>query len=262
MKKKTVFLLVLTALLLAVLPVALAGGDEDDDDEIVINTSVKMNSSGGVTISWSGTDDGNYVVWYEYVNESADAAQTLIRAAETDEESVTLYSLIPGAQYRIEVSDEEGREGSALIRVPKRGTVSSKRKMSIKVIPKYRPDEWEDARTLKTKSASAMERNKEEGYQYGIDYQTTYYSSGKKVKHKALFALYAPNGYAWSCPGDFTLPYMDTRYVNVKTFYGFFGETFFEWLLEENGEIPVGTYKLEIYLEGRFYKSATFKVVD
>ena len=134
--------------------------------------------------------------------------------------------------------------------------------MAIKVIPKYRTDKWGEAKTLKTMSASAMERNINKGYQYGIDYQTTYYSSGSRVEHMAVFALYVPNGYVWSGAGDFTLPYMDSRYANVKSYYGFLGGEFFDGLLEENGEIPTGTYKLEIYLEGRFYKSATFKVTN
>lgn len=255
MKKRVLAFGLLLVVLVSLFPAALA------DYEIVIDTNARMDSEGKVTIRWRDPDDNSvYVVYYQYVNDKASVVQHALKEYAFSD-SVTLDRLIPGASYRIIEVSTSGT-GDAVINVPSRGTVESKRKVNIEVIPKYRVGEEGEAKNLKTMSASAMERNMAKGYQYGIDYQTTYLSSGSEVKHEgAVFALYAPNGYVWSAGGTLTIPAMDAKKGAKRASYGFFGEKFFSGLLEANGSIPTGTYKLEIYLEGRFYRSATFNVV-
>ncbi|MBQ9263775.1 MAG: fibronectin type III domain-containing protein [Clostridia bacterium] len=254
MKKRMLAALLLLVLLLGMIPTVLADGRIFE-----INAKVTMNSRGYTVVSWDDSEGmAPYTVSYEYVDESRSVKQVRWCSAQNlTTKSHAIVGLIPGKTYRIIVFDRNKYSTSRLITVPTKADISSTRKRKETITPMYSRN-GASPKKLKNMSASAMQRNMAKGYGYGIEYSTEFYSAAsKEIVHDALFAFYAPNGYVdTNYAADFTLP----KKANMRYYYTFLGSSFFDGLLQLNGSIPTGTYRFEIYLEGRLFCSKTFKV--
>lgn len=255
MKKRVIacFFLVLT--LFSFAPLSLAASRT-----FRVSGEVTMDQRGRTVVTW--TDSANaspYTVKFQCVNGSA--VQTIWRAAiNVSSKSCTVPYLVPGKKYKIIVEDSAGLTASNTITVPRRTNLTSTRNRTETTQVMYKVDKYasdDQAKALKTISATAIEKNLKKGYVYGIKFTTKYKTNAKtKNVHTAIFALTAPNGYVQSSYStDFTLPR-----VKGTWYYGFVCGDFFTYLLDATGYIPTGAYTFQIFLEGRLYYQYVFRV--
>ena len=253
MLKRISVLCLAALLLLSLMPSALA------DRDFQIGNKVTLDNKGRAVITWTDSDkNGPYTVAHQYETTLSNVRQTLIRdAVDVQGNRCAIWGVIPGKTYTFCVWDKDNKLTEKTLRVPTKPKISSSRKSKTTLTPVYSPD-GSTVKKLKTLSASAMTAKIEEGYRYGLEYRTEFYSKAKKeIKHEAVFALYAPNGFVGTnYAHDFTLP----KAANKVFWYPMLGSTFFEHLLDSSGSIPEGGYKFEVYLEGQLFYTKSFTV--
>lgn len=252
MLKRISVLCLAVLLLLSVVPSALARNFQ-------IDNKVTLDSKGRAVITWTDSErNGPYTVKHQYVDTDSSVWQTLILDV-MDEKNTrhAIWGVIPGKTYKFTVQDKDGSTTQKTLKVPAKAKISSSRKSKTTLTPVYSPD-GSTVKKLKNMSASAMAKKIEEGFCYGVEYRTEFYSKAKKeIVHNAVFAFYAPNGFVGTnYANDFRLP----KAANRVYWYPMLGNQFFENLLDSCGSIPAGTYRFEIYLEGQKYYTKNFTV--
>ncbi len=255
MKKQIAVLLLLVLVLSAVSFPSLAFGRT-----FKVSTSAPMDKQGRVKVSWTDSANGApYKLYFKCISGTKDQT-TWIVSKRVSTKSYTIPYLIPGKKYVITVEDQDGDTASATITVGRRSNVYSSRPRKESIFMGYKEDQYVDeghAKIVKKISAAAMERNIKKGGIYGMYYQVRYKSTIKKaVKHFALFALTAPNGFAAAeYMSNFTL-----RRPAGMDIFGMVGDSFFTEIYKHYGYIPTGTYTFQIFLEGGLYYSKKFNI--
>lgn len=259
MIRKLVILWLAAMLLLPAFP-----GAAEESRVFEIGDEITLDRRGYAVVRWEDSwDRGPYTVLYRYAGAEGEAAQTLWRdGKDVAEKTYAIRGLIPGKTYRVIVWDRDGQAAGKTLTLPEKPAVVYTRKRNISLTPKYKTASTvlpRDAKALRTMSAQAMEKHMaQDGYLYGVDYRAEFpYRASRDVVHDAVFAFYAPNGFvSTDFTDDFTLP----AQARGVCWYPFLGGSFFARLLEETGGIPVGTYRFEVYLEGRLFYEDAFAV--
>lgn len=170
-----------------------------------------------------------------------------------DGTAFTLSGLVPGQTYTIYV--ENGEEAYQRdIEIPTSDFTGFRNDIEINLQP--RSATGEDTTNLKAFSVADLEDHAGDTA-YGLKIVLKYPSLSKSRSYKRSFAFVSPEGYmaytaddVWELPTrgtDDSLQFYDLGYV-------------FNALKEDYGSIPVGTYRLELYLDGGLAGSRTFKV--
>ena len=252
MTKRIISIVLLLVTLLSLLPAssALAAGRT-----FKVNTEVELDSKGRTVVSWKDSSKGApYKVYYICVSKGS-ATQTSWIGAERVGSKKTVLHLAPGLKYKITVEDKNGDTASATITVPRKKNVTSSRPRTETIGLSYKKDKYvedKDAKVVKKddRNAEHLEKLVKKGYEVGFYYITNNKSTIKKaIKHYAIFVLTAPNGYVAT---EYDKNFLIQRRAGVY-YYGQIGGSFFKYLYEHNDYIPSGTYKFQVFLEGRLY---------
>lgn len=219
-----------------------------------------------VTIRWTDSESaGPYMVAYKCV--SGKAKQGFFWAggtkttATTDQTEYTFTSLAPNSRYSITVYDVNHESVTARITVPAassfQGDGINPSKVKISIAPKYK--QKSTYFSVKTFKAATMEEYlRKQTRACGIRYEVTVPQNGKDVSYFVQLVFRAPNGYT------FVETALQEEYqvaAGEKTsVWKCIGTSFFKGLYDNNGAIPTGTYKVELYWDGMLVNKSTFSV--
>ncbi len=254
MKKRAISGLLLLILLLSVFPLDGLAASRT----FKIN-SITMNSRGHMVVKWKDTElNPPYTVYYRCTNGSVKQHSFYINNISTT--SCSIPSMCPGVKYMVTVEDSDGDTCSKEITVPRRDDYDFRRGHKAYFEFRYKTSRYmadSKAKALKNLSASAIERNTENGYLYGFWFRIRYTALGAKTtKHDVVFAISAPNGYVYTeYDDDFMMPRLKRTYT-----YNFVGGNFFKFMYDDLGYIPAGQYTFRVFMEGRLLIQRWFDV--
>ena len=232
---------------------------------ITIDTNVRV-VNGRVTVSWTDTGNcGPYSVIYEYYDGS-DTPQCRFWAGDneasstTNETSFVFESLIAGHQYYIYVIGQNNIRDIRLITVPETaGFEDGKLNASqVRVVTDYK------CYRIKNKSMESLKglnsadiKQHMEDRAYGFRYQFTLPQLAYARDYFVQLAMYAPNGY------EQIVHYSQYEFSTGKGFTYYLqlvGDGFFANLYNTCGDIPSGTYRIELYFNGMLAHTKEFTV--
>lgn len=260
MKKLTALLLTLTVLI-SLLPLsALADGRTF---EISPDFTFK---DGLTTITWTDSaNKGPYTVVYLLVSDS-EAQQTVHLAdlydetGTTSKKSFVLGELLPGRTYAVGVfdADQELAETEITLPIPSEFEDGKLKASSVRVTT--------EPRRMKRENGSIGDIDRLEAstiastigqWLYGLYYEIKLPELARERDYHVQIALIAPNGY---CDTVFCKRNVFSTGTGWMSYLRMTGATFFYYMLESNGSIPVGTYSAELYFDGMLANVKEFKV--
>lgn len=256
MKKPILYLLVLTMLL--ALPMAAQAYIDIDPD---IRTD-----DGLATLYWTASDgSAPFMLGYRYVPE--DGSDQLAFWAGDDEETsttknnyFTFKTLLSGHQYYVQVFNDAGDIDGATITIPDYGEFEDGKlkAKSVRTSVDYRRIKKgsDSVGSVDQLTASDMMKNME-NYYYGLRYEITLPELAYARDYFVQIAMTAPNGYMQTVH---TSQYTFSTGTGFTHYLRFMGEAFFLNLYNNFGEIPVGTYTIELYFNGMLANTRTFRI--
>lgn len=220
-------------------------------------TGAEMQPNGSYLLTWTDNGSGPWTVYFvEHWSDSMEAdaederSSALWRDASSITEPVhTLEHLVPGFSYWIEVRDSQGNSAITKIDVP-----VWKLPMETWIEAKPCIKEGEEYRTLKSFSAENVNQDA-----CGLDIEFHYDSIPSQTTMHTQAVLILPNGVSF-CTTAFEM----NMYPDGCTYWDFWDLSWeFERVKKWNdGEILLGEYILEFYIEGQYAASAVFQVTQ
>ena len=244
-------------LVLSVCPVIALGA------EITIDDRVRFED-GNTTITWTDDGDGGpYALGYECLDNSGMDqgfwASGNQEDSTTSSRSYTFPDLVPGYAYTIYLFGNEVST-TANIQVPSASTFEDGllKASSVKVSLGYRTYQEGNNSPQKADGFTASDMNKHmSDTYYGLYYELSLPRLSHARDYNVLVTITAPNGFVMSAHSE---QYVFSTGVGFTHFLKFMGSSFFDFLMDRAGEIPVGTYTVNTYFNGMIANTQTFRV--
>ncbi len=216
-------------------------------------TGASLNEDGSVTVSWKDSGNhGPYWVNYRYSpEEDADFDAWFWRETDTavSQKSAALDMMVPGESYWIRVEDSAGNDDWYYFR-PQRMQYRGLKQMRTRIIPRR---QWAGkGETLDYYSASAIEAaRRNNSNAYGASIKVNYTDAPSRVLYDLRVAVFLPGGEPV------------VLHTESATLAAGAGENYSYWsffdmawlwdiLLERFGSIPLGTYRIGLYLNNGY----------
>ena len=262
MKKHAAFLLAVLILAGLVLPVSAFASQYGG---ITIDTNVTVEN-GRVRISWTDRIGcGPYSVIYEYYDGS-DTPQCRFWAGSDEASSTTsdtsfvFESLIAGHQYYIYVLGQNNVYDIRQITVPETPSFEDGKlnASQIRVVTDYKcyRIKSQSMESLKGLNSADIKQHMEDRA-YGFRYEITLPQLAYARDYFVQMAMFAPNGY------EQIVHYSQYEFSTGKGFTHYLklvGDNFFANLYNTCGDIPTGTYRIELYFNGMLAHTKEFTV--
>ena len=234
-----------------------------------ISVSDKITYSKGLTtVTW--TDSGNnapYSVAFRCLDGSAKQSGFWAGGNEysstTRSKSFTIDQLIPGHSYEISVYDNNDNVGTGTVSIPAankfRDDNFTAGKVDVDISYRY----VNESGSKKTAGVFVLDQmkpylNKSSGG-CALYYQAIFPGTSETKTYLLQIAITAPNGYIETVVCDHDMTINKSTY-GYRFYWDCIGTGFFNNLMEKNGSIPVGDYKVELYMDGMLVNASTFKV--
>ena len=227
-------------------------------------TSVQLESNGFVTVTWQNEDGkGPYSLYYMIWHPETQTLDVAVRLDETtDGNRFTYKQLVPGVSYTLAVRDSEKNIAYKTVELPEKGRFQTSQKTKAVLSLKYKTKAGAKDRSAKTSkklSASAIRKNLERGYAYGLGLKVKFNSKTSETSvHDGVVAVWAPNGFLWSEGVRFTF----NRKKGTSSEFPFLMSPLFPTLISQYGGIPTGEYKMKLFLEGQLYLEESFTIKE
>lgn len=263
--KKTISLCMLLALLATVfacVPLTASAGTS-----VTLADGVSY-SAGTTTISWTVEGDAlsTYVVIGEAIN--GDVKQQMFKIAETPSNSATTAELIPGKSYRIYVANSDlnildYKEYTMPDPVTFQDGLLKDTSVKITAEPVKLHAGGNVAKNTKKinslKAGEIMSGLQDGSYTYGMKYTMKMPQLAKPRNFFVTVAFEAPNGFLWTeVKQDETFDRVNNGYQTL--WYYMIGDTFFQLLNKNAGQIPQGEYKIHLFWDGMYVNTTAFNV--
>ena len=260
MKRYIAGLLAVLAVVMLAWPLGAAA-----EGTITVNPDVRVDN-GRVTVSW--TDSGNngpYSVIYEhYDGSSTKQARFWARDAEADSTtsatSMVLETLLPGHQYYVYVLGQGSALGVELITVPaapafEDGKLNASQ-IRVGVDFKCLRLNTNSTESLQALSSADIKQHIDDRA-YGMRYEISLPQLAYARDYFVQIAMFAPNGYeqiVHCSQYEFSTGKGFTHYLKLL------GASFFDNLYSVTGDVPAGTYRVELYFNGMLAHTKSFTV--
>ena len=234
---------------------------------ITVSSSVSYDK-GRTTVTWTDPENhGPYKVAYECADGSAQ--QTGFWAGGSEAESIaygksfTIESLIPGHSYEIRVYDSEDHVGKTNVTIPAAKSFKDNnfKASAVDVEISYRYV-TEDG-SQKITSVFILDQmtpylNRSSGG-CALYYQVIFPGTEETKTYLMQLAVTAPNGYAEMIVWDDAMKITKSKH-GYRFWWDCIGTSYFNNLVEKNGSVPTGDYKVELFMDGMLVHAGTFKV--
>lgn len=234
-----------------------------------LRLSDNVSYEGGyTTISWDVTGDelSTYVVYAEAMN--GDAKQMTLQVGRTGGHSVRAVEMIPGKTYKVIVADENRIILDSKIYVMPEPVTFEDGKLKntsakISVEPrKMRTggEKRKDTKKLKALKADEINAGTQDGStDFGIRYTMKMPKLAKARTFFVTLAFESPDGFMM------TEIAQEVTYDRVKDgtetiWFYLTGERFFKYLYRNMGSVAPGDYRVDLFWDGMWVNTATFKV--
>ena len=194
--------------------------------------------------------------------------QQMIRVGTTSGHSIEALDPIPGKSYDVYVADEGFQIlGKKTYRIPdapefKNGKMT-KKSAKISMEPrKMRSggDRKKDTKKVKKLVASEIRDGLDnKSTVYGVKYNIRMPQLAKGREFFTTIAMEAPNGFMFTVVAD-TLSFDRVKNGYQNLWFYMIGDTFFDYLYRNTGEIPTGNYKVSLFWDGMWVNTSTFSV--
>ena len=216
------------------------------------------------TLMMDETEIGDTSDFFEDLGgDSLDSLDVAVRLDETtDGNWFTYKQLVPGVSYTLAVRDSEKNIAYKTVELPEKGRFQTSQKTKAVLSLKYKTKAGAKDRSAKTSkklSASAIRKNLERGYVYGLGLKVKFNSKTAETSvHDGVVAVWAPNGFLWSEGVRFTF----NRKKGTSSEFPFLMSPLFPTLISQYGGIPTGEYKMKLFLEGQLYLEESFTIKE
>ena len=223
-----------------------------------------MTSKGWTTFSWIDSESqAPYSVRYTLYIPDSKIKQYTYNRTNIQSQSVTVHEVIPGCQYKVEVTDKNGTTISEYVNVPDApaysdGTLNGS-SVSVDIESRYR-HEGETANTDAIATmfygATMADNMKNKGYRYLVHYRVNTPRFTEKRTYNTSIVYRAPSNFKMLEAFNQEIAYVSSNSWTWTTS----GINFFLRLLECSGTIPLGRYYIDLYWDGMYVNTQSFEV--
>ena len=229
-----------------------------------LNDTVKIDK-GRVTVSWEDSDNNfPYEVSYRYAGNGAFEEDYFWgngneQNSTTTRKSFVIESLAPGETYEIRIEDCDGTIVSHIYTLPEAATFVDEglkaSAISVKMSPVQKEFDAEYSTASEIDALIAKDIISNMGkIAYGVSYDADYPELKNPRTYFTQLFITAPNG--------FTCVEVFRNADYEKGFFGYYliGDTIFQHIFDQAGDIPIGTWKVDLYWDGMHVNRSAFEV--
>ena len=224
--------------------------------------------SGHATFTWTDPDGaGPYKLAYQY-QDPGGCPQCWFWGGGNEAGSTaygttfTFNDLAPGRTYIISIEDAKGREVTKTVTTPQAydfedGKMTTK-SVKVSLTHRYTDMQAKKYHTLKNGLKASEIKANQGTYYYGVKYLKETPRLAKQRTYFEQIVFTGPNGFCQTeIARDTTLKFVSSR---AQFWWELLGDSFFANMLNRLGDIPTGTYSIDLYWDGMFVNHTTFQV--